>query len=229
MTSQQLSKNKIVLAAIFSIAGLILSQISFTKLAGSTLSFTLFDFFAPTAGAFLGGPIGIVSVLVVNFVNFALKGISFEPAALVRLVTNLFAVWYFSLTAGKKQGKVILVVPITAMLLFWANPVGRQTWYFALYWLIPIITFFKREVLFLRSLGSTFTSHAVGGATWIWIMNLPAEVWKGLVPVVAFERLSFALGIAASYVILTFVFRYLNAKNLIPTGLRFEKQKHIFS
>lgn len=222
--------NKLLFVALFSVLGFILSQISFTKLVGSSLSFNLFDFFAPTAGAFLGGPVGIVSVLIVNLVNFAIKGVSFQPAVLVRLVTNLFAVWYFSLSADKKTNKAILVVPVIAMLLFWANPVGRQVWYFALFWLIPIAAFFKRDVLFIKSLGATFMAHAVGGAAWIWALNLPAVAWKGLIPVVIFERLSFALGITASYVILTYVFKYLESKKLIPSGLQLKTPtKHIFS
>lgn len=221
--------NKLVFIALFSIVGFVLSQISFTKLVGSSLSFTLFDFFAPTAGAFLGGPIGIVSVLLVNLVNFAIKGISFQPAALVRLVTNLFAVWYFSLSAEKKESKLILAVPVIAMALFWANPVGREVWYFALYWTIPIIAYFKRDILFVKALGATFIAHAVGGAAWVWALSLPAAVWKGLIPVVAMERFAFALGITASYVVLTYVLKYLEAKKLIPAGLQLKQTKHIFS
>jgi len=227
---KQTHTNKFTLIVLFSVIGFVLSQISFTKLVGSSLSFTLFDFFAPTAGAFLGGPIGIASVLIVNVVNFFLKGASFEPAALVRIVTNLFAVWYFSLSADKKQNKAILAVPVIAMILFWANPVGRQAWTFALFWLIPIVAYFKRDVLLVKSLGATFTAHAVGGAAWVWTMNLPASVWNGLIPVVAFERAAFAFGITATYLVFNYVLRYLHARNIVPTGLNLEKHnKHIFS
>lgn len=229
MTHHNTRTNTIVLTVMFAIAGLVFSQISFTKLAGSSLSFTLFDFFAPTAGAFLGGPVGVVAVLAVNLINFFVKGAGLEAASMVRIVTNLFAVWYFSLPSEKKTGKIILAVPLTAIALFWAHPVGREAWFFALFWLIPVAAYYRRDILFFKSLGATFTAHAVGGAAWIWAMNLPGEVWKGLVPVVAFERLSFALGIAAAYVILTYIFRYLLARKLIPSGIQFEKSKHIFS
>lgn len=224
------TQNKLFLVILFSIVGFILSQISFTKLVGSSLSFTLFDFFAPTAGAFLGGPIGIVSVLLVNLVNFAIKGVSFQPAVLVHLVTNLFAVYYFSLSAEKKTSRVFLAVPVIAIIAFWANPVGREVWYFALFWLIPIAAFFKRDVLFVKSLGATFTAHAVGGAAWVWALGIPAVAWKALIPIVACERLAFALGISASYVVLSYCLKYLESKKLIPNGLHLKSStKHIFS
>lgn len=225
----QKTTNKLLFIVLFSVIGFVLSQISFTKLVGSSLSFTLFDFFAPTAGAFLGGPIGIASVLLVNLVNFAIKGISFEPVALVRLVTNLFAVYYFSLSAEKKTSKAILAVPVLAIMAFVANPVGREVWYFSLFWLIPIVAFFKRDNLYIKSLGSTFMAHAVGGAAWVWALSLPAAAWKALIPVVAFERLAFALGISASYLVMVQVFQFLESKKLIPVGLQFGNKKHIFS
>lgn len=214
---------------LFAILGFVLSQIPFNKLVGSSLTFTLFDFFAPTAGAFLGGGLGIVSVLAVNLVNFFLKGAVLDTPSITRIVTNLFAVYYFSLSAEKKSGRVFLIVPLAAIALFWTNPVGREAWPFALYWLIPVLAYFKRNILFLRSLGATFTAHAVGGAMWIWGVNPPAAVWKGLIPVVAFERLAFALGITASYVVLTYVLKYLEARKLIPSGLNLKQTKHIFS
>ncbi len=121
-------------------------------------------------------------------------------------------------------------MPVAAIALFWANPVGRQAWTFALFWIIPIVAYIKRDILFFRSLGATFTAHAVGGAAWIWGMNLPASVWNGLIPVVAFERISFALGITASYVVLSYVLGFLAERKLVPSGIHFEKQsKHIFS
>ncbi|OGK19908.1 hypothetical protein A3C23_04370 [Candidatus Roizmanbacteria bacterium RIFCSPHIGHO2_02_FULL_37_13b] len=219
---------KIYLIGIFSIVGFILSQIVFTKLVGSNVSFTLFDFFAPTSGAFLGGYLGIATVLIVNVVNFVIKGAVLSPATFGRLITNLFGVWYFSI-ALKKKTNYILAIPILAILLFWLNPVGREVWYYALFWTIPIMVHFKRNNLFLKSLGATFTAHAVGGALWIWTMGLPAGVWRSLIPLTAVERLSFALGISASYLIVSHVLQFLKARNLLPLGIQLTKQKQIFS
>ena len=69
----------------------------------------------------------------------------------------------------------------------------------------------------MRSLGATFTAHSVGGAAWIWAFNLPATVWQGLIPIVIQERLLFALGIAASYLVMKYVLSFLIAKKLLPS------------
>jgi len=76
----------------------------------------------------------------------------------------------------------------------------------------------------LRSLGATFTAHAVGGAIWIWVFNLPAAVWISLIPVVIMERGIFALGISASYILMNNVLAYLSSKKLIPIGITLDKK-----
>jgi hypothetical protein len=189
-----------------------------SQLIGADVSFTLFDFFAPVAGAFLGGLTGIFSVLLVSIVNFVAND-SYTVASLIRVYPTLFAVYYFSLPAHKKSGKLMIVVPLLAILTFWAHPIGRQVWYYPLMWLIPVAAYFKRDWLFLRSLGATFTAHAVGGAAWIWALNLPATVWVGLIPVVLVERFLFAGGISASYLIFGKLLKTLTAKKLLPSGL----------
>jgi len=194
----------------FTIAGLLFSQIKFTQLAGANISFTLFDFFAPVAGAFLGGLFGITSVLAVSLVNFLTNG-SYAVPALIRLYPTLFAVWYFSLPPKQKTNRWVLLFPLLSMVSFWAHPVGREVWYYPLMWLIPLAAYFKRDWLYLRALGATFTAHAVGGAAWIWAFNLPASVWQGLIPVVAMERLVFAGGISLAYLIFSYAFSRVSA------------------
>ncbi|MEX1052562.1 MAG: hypothetical protein WEC80_01800 [Patescibacteria group bacterium] len=221
-------KKKLYFLILFFITGLIFSQIEFTPLAGPNVHFTLFDFFAPIAAGFLGSTLGIVSVLAVSITNLISNG-SYELGSIIRLFPILFAVYYFGLPVKKRTGSLILIVPISAMFIFWAHPAGREAWYFALYWLVPVIAYFKRDVLYLRALGATFTAHAVGGAAWVWAFNLPATVWQGLVPIVAYERTLFAAGIAASYFVFSYILRYLTKKNILPSGLRFEKTNLIFS
>ena len=198
----------------FTVVGLIFSQIKFSQLVGANISFTLFDFFAPVAGAFLGGLFGITSVLAVSLVNFVVNG-SYAVPSLIRLYPTLFAVWYFSLSPKQKTNKWVLLFPLLSIVSFWVHPVGRVVWYYPLMWLIPLAAYFKRDWLYLRSLGATFTAHAVGGAAWIWAFNLPANVWQGLIPVVAMERLVFAGGISLSYLIFAKAFKYLTDKRII--------------
>lgn len=211
-------QKQLLFLALFTIVGFVSLQIPFNKLAGSNVSFTLFDFFGPIAGAFLGPVFGIVSVLFVELVNFFLKHTPVTSASIIRLFPTLFAVYYFAVLSKKQNASQwILAVPVLAILAFLAHPVGRQVFYYPLiFWLIPLIAYRFRNNLYMRSLGATFTAHSVGGAAWIWALNLPAKVWTGLIPVVIEERLLFALGIAASFIAVKKVLSFLISKKVLP-------------
>ena len=215
---------KLIFILIFTIVGFILLQIPVNNVVGSKVSFTLFDLFAPIAGGFLGSVVGIVSVFLMEITNFFFKGASFEAAPIIRLFPTLFAVYYF---ARKDMSNI--AVAVFAMLIFWAHPEGRQAWFYALFWLIPIGAHFYRKNLFIRSLGSTFTAHAVGGTLWLWVFGLPASVWISLIPIVIVERILFAAGISLSYVLMTNVVAYLEGKKVIPAKLVSLEKKYLFS
>ncbi|MBI4038986.1 hypothetical protein HY384_03435 [Candidatus Daviesbacteria bacterium] len=211
-------QNKLIFFLLFTILGFIFLQIPFNKLAGSNVSFTLFDFFAPIAGAFLGPFYGIGSVLAVEVINTWFKHSPLTTGSMIRLFPVLFAVYYFATINNKKyQGRWILAVPIISIIAFLAHPIGRQVPYYPLmFWTIPLIAYRFRNNLFLKSLGTTFTAHSVGGAAWIWAFNLKTSIWQGLIPVVIAERLLFALGIAASYLVIKHTLDYLALKKILP-------------
>lgn len=209
-------RKKLLFLALFTTVGFITLQMPFNKLAGSNVSFTLFDFFAPIAGAFLGPLYGIGSVLAVEVVNNLVKQTPWTTGAIIRLFPTLFAVFYFATVVKKGPNNWILAVPIAAIFVFLAHPIGRQVPYYSLFWIIPLIAYRFRSNLYMSSLGATFTAHAVGGAAWIWAFNLKAAVWQGLIPVVISERLLFAAGIAGSFVITKAVLNFLAAKHVLP-------------
>ena len=213
-----MTKDRLIFLSLFSIVGFFTLQIPFTKLMGSNVSFTLFDFFGPIAGAFLGPWLGVVSVLIVELVNFVVKQSPLETGPIIRLFPMLFAVWYFGVMSKKKyqDNRWILAVPIFAIIAFVLHPIGRTVWYYSLFWTIPFLAYLRKDWLLARSLGATFTAHAVGGAAWIWAFNLPASVWQGLIPVVIQERIVFALGIAASYLLFKHGLSFLASKKLLP-------------
>lgn len=209
------TQKKLFFLALFTIVGFISLQIPFNKLAGSNVSFTLFDFFGPIAGAFLGPVLGIASVLAVEVGNMLVKHTPWTTGAIIRLFPTLFAVYFFAVIQ-KKQGRWILAVPALAILVFLAHPNGRQVPYYTLFWTVPFIAFRFKNNLYMKSLGATFTAHSVGGAAWIWAFNLKASIWQGLIPVVISERLLFATGIAASYVAVKYTLNYLASKKVLP-------------
>ena len=208
-------QNKILFLAIFTIVGFLSLQIPFNKLAGSNVSFTLFDFFAPIAGAFLGPLYGIISVFSVLVTNNLIKDVPWTTGAIIRLFPTLFAVYYFA-AISKKESRWVLAVPIVAILAFLAHPNGRQVPYYTLFWLIPLIAYKFKSNLWMKSLGATFTAHSVGGAAWIWAFNLPASVWNGLIPVVISERLLFATGITVSFIVIKHTLAFLISKGVLP-------------
>ncbi len=213
---QYFTKRKALFTAIFAIVGFAALQIPVTQLAGSQAKFTVFDAFAPVTGAFIGSIPGIAAVLLMHTVNFLFHGAQIQDAGtIIRFFPMLFAVLYFV-----KKSKLNLLIPFLAMAVFLAHPIGRQVWYFSLFWTIPVIAYFLRDrFLFARALGATFSAHAVGGAAWIWAFSLPATVWNSLIPIVIAERLLFALGIAASYVLLNNLLYALEQRRILKLGL----------
>lgn len=209
-------QKKLFFLALFTVLGFLSLQLPFNKLMGSNVSFTLFDFFAPIAGAFLGPVFGIISVFSVVVTNNFIKDVPWTTSTIIRLFPTLFAVYYFS-TIQKNNGKWILAIPFLAILVFLAHPNGRQVPYYPLmFWLIPLIAYRFKNNLYMKSLGATFTAHSVGGAAWIWAFNLKASVWQGLIPVVISERLLFAAGIAGSFLVTKFALNFLIQKGVLP-------------
>ena len=215
-TSQQyFTKRVLLFIAIFTVVGFAALQITITQLMGSGAKFTVFDAFAPLSGAFIGSIPSVVAVLLMQLLNFVVHGAHVQDVGtIIRFFPMMFAVLYFA-----KKGKLNLVVPLIAIVAFLAHPIGRQVWYFSLFWTIPIVCYFLRDrFLLARALGATFSSHAVGGAAWIWAFALPASVWNSLIPVVMVERFLFAVGIAGSYIALTNILYLLEQKHILNLG-----------
>jgi len=218
------TKKNLYFVAIFAVVGFIALQIPVAQLAGSKVKFTIYDAFAPMAGAFIGSVPGLVAVFFMQFSSFLVHGARIEDAGtIIRFFPMLFAVLYFA-----KKGMFNIIVPVIAIVAFVIHPIGQTVWYFSLFWTIPIIAYFFRDrFLLARALGSTFTAHAVGGAAWIWAFSLPASVWNSLIPVVLAERFLFALGIAVSYIALTNILYILEKKHILNLGFSID-HKYLF-
>lgn len=223
-------KKKILFVVVFVVLGLLVSQVRISPIAGTKgQSFTPLEFLGPTSGMFLGSLPGAISVFFVKLFSAIFAHQEFNIATIIRLFPMMFAAIYFGLRNAKKLDKLILVIPILAILLFIAHPEGRQAWFFSLYWLIPIIAFFKKDRLILNALGSTFTAHAVGSVAFLYAFNLSAPIWLGLIPIVFVERVSFAIGIWATYLVLNNLLDFLVAKLKISLFQPLVNQNYILS
>ena len=110
-----------------------------------------------------------------------------------------------ALYTAHKSKSIRLFLPLACMILFSLHPVGRQVIPYSFYWLIPVVLYFvKRRSLFFDALGATFVAHAVGSVCWVYLIPMPVAYWWGLIPVVAFERLSYAVGAVIFYTCLQY-------------------------
>ena len=224
-------QKKILFFLLFFALVLIGQQVNFSPLLGvDNQFFTLFQFFGPIAGGFLGPLYGAIVVMFSQAADFFIVGKEATWLNLLRFLPMIFAAYYF----GSKKEYVALV-PLAGIALFVLHPVGREVWFYSLFWLIPVLAAMwpekmKGKLLF-RSVGSTFTAHAVGGAIWIWTVPMTAEQWVSLIPIVAYERVLFALGIAGSYIMLSTVLDYVVEKWKIslPSFLWVEKKYSLLS
>ncbi|MEK9182917.1 MAG: hypothetical protein AAB849_00195 [Patescibacteria group bacterium] len=226
MFTKFFTKRNVLFIVIFTVAGFIALQIPVAQVVGSKVKFTVYDAFAPIAGAFIGSLPGVIAVFLMQFFNFLTHGAKIVDAGtIIRFFPTLFAALYFA-----KKGKLNLIIPILAIAAFIIHPIGRTVWYFTLYWTIPIVAYFFRDrFLLARALGSTFTAHAVGGSLWIWTFSLPAPVWISLIPVVAMERLLFALGIAGTFLLVNNLLGLAEKKRLINLGFHVNQKYLIHS
>ncbi len=194
-------KKKLIFVALFVVIAFFAQRINFSPVIGAEKQyFTLFQFFGPIAGAFLGSVFGVIAVLAAELINFFVVGKEAALINIMRLAPMLFAVYYF----GSEKKNLNVIVPLIAIVLFVLHPVGRQAWFYSLFWTIPIIVRLlpgKYSMCVpLRSLGATFTAHSVGSALWVWTVPMTAGQWIALIPITAFERLLFAAGIGITYV-----------------------------
>ncbi|MEM4255127.1 MAG: hypothetical protein QXR53_02240 [Candidatus Norongarragalinales archaeon] len=207
--------SKLLFLGVFAVAGLIAMRINFSQALGAPNQFfTLFQFFAPIAGGFLGTALGAAVVLITQFADFVFVGKEATLLNVARLFTLSAAAWYFGTNSKQKWAAAI---PAIAIVLFVLHPVGAQAWYFAvMFWSVPILAkFFYADNLLAKSLGATLTAHAVGGVLWLYALPTTPAFWTGLIPIVVYERLLFAVGIAASFVALNALFSRVRVPSFV--------------
>lgn len=198
---QKVNLKKVIFLSAFVALGFAAMQVPFSQIIGAkALKFSLFDFYGPIAGAFFSSAIGLITVFVMQIINWAWHGFNFDLITLLRFLPMLMAVIYFS-----RKTKWILLVPGIAMMMFWAHPEGRGAWYYALYWTIPFLAYLApSKYITARAIGATFTAHCVGSVAFLYAMGLKSTIWVSLIPVVWKERVLMAIGI-------TVVFYAMNA------------------
>lgn len=193
-------------AAIFKLSGLV--KVSFL-LGSQMIWFSGVNSILPLSGAF-GGVFGAGLVFLMRQLLhlFFFKTVSLSFLALC--IPGFCASLYWS----TQHMAIRLLLPILCMGLFVAHPVGGQAFFYSFYWLIPVILYFiPKKSLFLTALGSTFIAHAVGSVIWCYTVPMTVGMWAALMPIVALERILFALGMVVAYHVISFVFRMIDCSS----------------
>ncbi|MFH1306786.1 MAG: hypothetical protein ABIH83_04005 [Candidatus Micrarchaeota archaeon] len=204
---------------IFAVIGVLAYSTPLAEIIGAESSnFTLFDLLAPIPVAFLGLWAGLAAILISTFTAIITLGKALDILTFARLLPPLAAGLFFY---AYKQNKSYLskisqfLLPAIAIALFMLHPAifGTVAMLYSLYWLIPIASHFLPNHLFLRSLGATFSQHAIGSVLFLYLLpslHNPA-IWLALIPVVAIERSFFALGISISFKAVQFALNKFNS------------------
>lgn len=189
---------------IFKLSGLV--KISFL-LGSQMIWFSGVNSVLPLSGAF-GGIFGAgLLFLARQLIHIALfKTVSWSFLALC--VPGFCASLYWA----TQHIAIRLLLPILCMGLFVVHPVGGQAFLYSFYWLIPITLYFiPKKSLFLTALASTFVAHAVGSVIWCYTVPMTTNMWIGLIPIVALERILFALGMVVAHRVISFIFEMIDA------------------
>ena len=183
------------------IAPIILPAIKLSYIVGSFFSFfSLKNCLVPLSGAFGGMKGSLLIGAARMFSIFYFTGeLSLRGCALY--IPGLLGSLYWA----SSSLYIRLLLPLTCLILFCIHPVGGAAFLYSLLWLIPIIIYFiPLQSIFLTSLGSTYSIHAVGSVIWLYTTPMTPAMWLALIPIAFMERLFFAAGMTIAHHAITY-------------------------
>jgi len=200
---------KIFFTVLFAALFIVLTKVKLTPIFGTDTKFSASVMFGPVISKFLG--IGWGSSAIVLSQLFGVVVGIYKIKSITSLLTfaPIIAAGIYFGKMFKGDVKLILI-PLSCIFLFLLNPIGREVWYYSLFWTIPIfIAKFKPNLdkllknhiaqVYTYSLGSALTDHSTGSIIYLYFMNIPAESWITAIPFTLVERIIIAAGITFSY------------------------------
>lgn len=166
----------------------------FTCFSASCITIPLIGLLGGTFSTMVFFTITLLSRLVLGY------GISFK--ILAYYIPGLCA----SLYLAQRSALLAVGLPIICMIAFILHPVGHDAALYTAYWLIPLLLLcIPQKTVFTHALTATFIAHAVGSTLWIYTHPTTPALWLALIPIVALERLIYALGITVMHTAITVV------------------------
>lgn len=207
---------KIMFAVLFAAFFMVLTKIKFWPIFGTESSFSFGVMFGPVISRFLNAYWGTSVIMLTRIIGFAtgyykMGDISnltkFVMSWLTFVPIMMGGIYFSKMFKGDRR---LVVIPVFCILLFLIHPIGREVWYYSLFWAIPLLTtvlkpridrLLKNHLaqVYAYSLGSAFTDHAIGSITYLYFVNIPAEFWIQAIPFTIVERTIIAAGIAFFY------------------------------
>lgn len=170
-----------------------LKLLSYTQILGIPRLLSLDAMGAPLVGLLSGSRTCVVMYLIRTALSFSVS------APLGSFLFHLPTLTGALILSSEEKILPRLVASL-CIVTFLLHPVGYECFSYSLFWLIPIaISFVSMPSVFLRSLSSTFITHAVGSTLFIYTHTTTSGYWHALIPQVWLERIISALFLTALY------------------------------
>jgi len=200
---------KIMFAVLFAALFIVLTKTKMFPILGTEFNFSFGVMFGPALGGLLGMPLGIFTIVLSQVIG-ALIGLYTIKDTLSLLVFFPILIGSVYFARSFRGDKRLVVIPLICMAGFLLHPIGREVWFYSLFWIIPMaVIVFKDRIdsrlkhpiarTYSYSLGTAFVDHAVGSVVYLWFLNIPAQFWIAAIPLTLIERLLIALGITFSF------------------------------
>lgn len=174
-----------------------LYKISF-MLGSTAIFFSSVSCVTPLMGAFSGAALCTVVFCLRLFAHCAVT----HPVSYAWLALYVPG-WCAALSWSYATVVTRVLLPLVCMVLFILHPESTQAWVYTLYWLVPMVIYWRASTsIFAQSLSSTFIAHAVGSVIRQYTVPMTCGAWLVLIPVVLVERMVFALGMTALYYVI---------------------------
>jgi hypothetical protein len=200
---------KVMFSVLFAALFIILTKTKMFPVLGTDFNFSLGVMFGPALGGLLGLKLGVGTIILSQAIGtlIGLYKIKDMLSLLVFFPILLGSVYFARSFRGDMR---LVAVPAACMALFLLHPIGREVWFYSLFWLVPIaIVRFRDRIdgalrhpvarTYSYSLGTAFVDHSVGSVVYLWFLSIPAQFWVAAIPITLVERLLIALGITFSY------------------------------
>lgn len=200
---------KVLFSLLFATLFIVLTKTKMFPVLGTEFNFSMGVMFGPALGGLLGVNLGVATILLSQLIGSAIGLYQIKNTlSLLVFAPILMGSIYFS--RSFRGDRKLVAIPALCMVLFLLHPIGREVWYYSLFWLVPIVIMRYKDRIdgvlrhpiartYSYSIGTAFVDHSVGSVVYLWFLSIPAQFWIASIPLVIMERLIIALGITFSF------------------------------